>query len=517
MPEAASHFAVSLELEPTLRISDDRMRAVLRLPAAMGREWRSVDRLMNLLTEAGVLVGEDTARLVRAILARFEEEPTDTEQIVAEGVPPQRGTDGAIRWQPGFQPTRHRKVVPAHDAPDVPDDPDDATGAAPGDAPAAASDAPTGDEAVDFYEQSPFVTVSAAQHIATLIPPGIGRPGFDVFGQRVAAPAGREYPIEHDASIQRTAGGKLLAARAGLLDGTRYRLEVRPVLNIGEHVDFSTGHVRFQGTVQVGGNVRDRFRIEAQQDVAVEGLIEAAHIQCGGTLRALGGMAGRELGTLDVGGDLIARHLGGVSGRVAGDARIEREIMQSRLTIVGRLRLRGGDIIGGHVTVGDAVEIDTLGSDAGVPTTLQLGFVPDLSESLNRLSGMLPTLDAKIQDVQQRVEHMAANQGRFGRTRLDQARRMLEHLKARRATLCERIEDLSAQFDRRCIVDLSVFGTIHPKVTLMLPRCRLMFHETLPGPLYLRRDQTGRYHLHRGSGHDMPFKDIAEVQSTLNW
>lgn len=116
--------------------------------------------------------------------------------------------------------------------------------------------------------------------------------------------------------------------------------------------------------------VRDRFIVEATGNVIVDGLVEAATIKCAGHLAVRGGFAGRERGFAEVGKDMTGKYLDNVQGEVKGELRIDREIVNSELTVVGTLRSPNVTIMGGKITCHGEAEVAALGSPSGVPTQI---------------------------------------------------------------------------------------------------------------------------------------------------
>ena len=468
------------------------MQAVLRIPSALPAEALNASAIMELLEDTGIPTGDDTRAAVESAIRQFTECPRELRVVVAQGVPPRRGADGRLAWEEGFGPT-------ATGPPDESAEPE-----------------PPADQPVNFYEQSPFVCVKDGEHLATLIEPEPGLPGFDVFGKRIPPIAGKPFPLRFDPTVRIDGAGRVKAAQAGLLSCGYNTVHVSPVLEIAQSVDFATGNVRFDGSVTVGGGVCDRFTVETTEDVIVNGLIEAAHVRCGGTLRAEGGMAGREAGSVDVDRDLFARYLIGVHGRVGRDLVVQRELINCDLDIGGMLDLSGGSVIGGRYAVDGPVKVAALGSDAGVPTTVRLGRVPSLTEMLNKLTPALAQVDDQLQAMRLRQEAAAVRAtGDAGEEQ--RLRRAVGELAQRRDKVAESVRQLREKFNRTCRIELEVFRTIHPGVTLVLPRAQVRFHEPLNGPVVIRRTTDGRLHIEHTDGQDFDLSAVATVGSTPTW
>jgi hypothetical protein len=485
---AQSHNTIS-STGPTVLISGDRMTATVRIPRDCPTALVNSAGLMQLVRDAGLPTGPDTAAMIEQAVRQYTESPHELRVTVGQGVAPQRGTNGRLVWADGIEP----------DASPVPAEPTD--------------------EPVDYYECSPYTCVREGQHLATLIAPTPGQPGFDVYGQRIAPMPGKPYPLSPDPSVRITATGRVIAERSGLLSFTRHTIHVSAVLQIAQCVDFSTGNVRFDGSVIIGSNVRDRFKIEVTEDVFANGLIEAAHIRCGGSLRAEGGMAGREAGTIDIARNVFARYLVGVSGDVGGSLTVQKEIINCSLNIGGALHMPGGSLIAGRLRIAGKAQIAQIGSDAAVATALQLGYVPQLAESLNQLAADLPTLDQRIKALRDRLDALLCKSSddadvQRARTQVAQVLRQLED---RQRQMLEQQATLADQFNATCRVELTIYRAVHAGVSLDLPRARLEFHTKMPGPVTFRRHRDGRIAVDNASGEPVNIAQIARVLRTATW
>jgi len=485
---------------PTVTISQDRMQAILRIPADVAPHALNAQSIMDLLEDAGIPPADDIRATVQSAIEAFAQAPRETRLVVAQGIAPQRGADGRLEWEGDYGPT-------ADDGPTTDVDLNDTSERDPADA-----DAPP----INYYEQSPYVSVKEGEHIATLFAPEPGLPGFDVFGQRIPPLAGQTFPLRYNTGVRIDALGKVITTQPGLLACGYNTIHVSPVLEIAGPVDFATGNIDFDGSVIIGDGVRDRFNVKAAEDVIVNGLIEAARIECKGTLQSEGGMAGRDTGSIHVGKDAAFRYLVGVGGHVGRDLLVQREIINCDLTVGRRLDLSGGSLIGGSVTVDRGAKFAMLGSDAGVPTTLRVGRVPAIGEMLNRLTPKMSHVDEQFNELKQRYEDALAKPATDASVR-QQLRHALDQLTERREQMHGQWRELRERFNAACCIDLEVFRAIHPGLTLVMPRLRVRFTETVVGPVVIRRTADGKIRIDHTAGDAFDLRAVATVTSTQQW
>ncbi|MHC5008727.1 MAG: FapA family protein, partial [Planctomycetota bacterium] len=209
------------------------------------------------------------------------------------------------------------------------------------------------------------------------------------------------------------------------------------------------------GTVVVREGIRDRFELKATEDIVVDGLIEAATINCGRKFTCHQGMAGKGRGQLDVGGDAVAGYLDDVKGCIKGNLTVQREMVNCELVIGGNLICDKGRVIGGSVAVSGRVQVAALGSNAERATTLILSErTPEGGESEGAES-----------------PHKMSEAG---------------------------------------VVDVLIHKAIYPGVTMKIGDVELKFEVALKGPIRIGRDENQRLYFSEGDGSPRPLDAVAK-------
>jgi uncharacterized protein (DUF342 family) len=269
--------------------------------------------------------------------------------------------------------------------------------------------------------------------------------------------------------------------------------------------------------VSIGRGVRDCFLVKATGSVEVKGLIEAATIEAGLDLNALGGFAGRERGHVIIGRNLLGKYLDNVYGHVKQDLSIDREVINCELIINGDIRSPRGSIIGGRVAPTGVVEIGSLGSNAGVVTELVIGSVPALEPFAATLEGFVHTLTAdkqKITDEQDLIKKLT-NKNRM--TATDRERQTefmfaLSNIETNLNKALRTLDSVSAEIEKRRRVDVTVHHMVHPNVTLIFEGCRYKVYNDLKGPVRFYMD--GKLFVYRqGEAPSQPVTKIADVST----
>lgn len=456
------------------RIDDDGLTAWLVMPEDFDRAMLNPGLCDTTLQAGGIELTNTTKQLIEKFIGDATVAPPGAfEAVIARGAPPKHGIDGRVEWLIGQ---------------------DNATTTPPSEQEGqeAAGGTTEEDEPVSFYDQSIYTIVTAGDKLARIHQPTHGEDGRGVTGKTLAARDGKPAEFKHDETVIVTADHHAIAQADGVLDRSGPTIGIRDTIEVDQYVDFNTGNIAFNGNVLVHKGVRDRFTIEAEQDIEVRGLIEAATIAAGGDLRALGGFAGREQGTASVGGSLHAKYLDAVRARVRGNLRVDNEIINCNTTILGGIDSPNGALIGGESSVAGPVEIGELGAEGQPVTLLRIGVVPHLDPLIDELDGLVVGLTEqrqKLLEEQEMIETtsgmnvMAGHKERLCELmyeiaevqgHLDRAEPALEQVR-------ERAESMRA-------VDVCVNKRVYPKTVLDCAGLRYQIRNEIDGPVRITLD-----------------------------
>ena len=429
------------------------------------------DACCQMLQAAGIELNDDVCGTVGQLLTSESEPGGQRLCVVARAQPPQAGEDGRVEW------------AVSDDSPATEEDEGDATTAKP----------------FSHYERSAFVMVEAGQVIGRVVEPTPGVEGRDVLGRPIPPDglSGQPVNLQLEPSIELDPAGQLVAQIPGVLERRGDSATIRRVMCVDESVDFSTGNIRFDGDVLVRGGVRDCFVVEATGQIEVGGLIEAAILESGGNLVARGGFAGRQRGTAQVGGHLIAHYLNTVSGHVANDLIVEREVINCDLIVHGGVHVDRGSIIGGRLVVAGVIEIASLGSGAGVQTELVFRCAPVLEDKAHQLRRAITALKAQRDELGHTPDDIADEAMRRWNG-LNQQIEQFEQVQSR----------LNEQIRQKRIVDLTVTRMLHLGVILRVAGQRFQIGNNVRGPVRVYLDNAGQPVYSAGQDVDQPLERL---------
>ncbi len=257
---------------------------------------------------------------------------------------------------------------------------------------AAAPSAGTVDEEggeIDYHERGFLHAVKEGDLLARKIPATAGEPGSDLFGKAIASKPGKDLRLEAKAGAELSEDGlECHAAVDGVvvaIGGTA--IGVVQQFTIPGDVDLHTGNLEMNGSLIIQGWVREGFRVHATGDLVINGGIEPSQVKTEANLVVKGGIVGGPQSSVESQGAVSAQFLEAAQLRAGGDVQVHNGILNSQVTAEGHVSTTEGKgyIVGGVLRATKGVEVNELGSPAGVRTIVDVGVDSETRGKLGRL------------------------------------------------------------------------------------------------------------------------------------
>lgn len=449
-----------------IRVSEDKLKAWLILRQDAVRPdigtAKALEAVKAAMAKMGLQPMQDEAR-VRGALEAFFQNGANQDVPLLQGVLPKPGKNGTIQLL----------VDPEPDLPD-----------------------PESVHNVDFKTFTFFRTVAKGDRLARILPPQPGVAGMDVFGNitlpRAGSPVqvkpGRntEFAPDDPSVILASADGKL-----SVDDGIPYVVDT---LKVNEDVSFKTGNLKFPGSIEVDGNVMDKFAIEAKGDVGIGGVVENGVVVSEGAILIKGGVIGGGAG-------LIKSKLSSVTIGFIRNQRIEshsnivvyNEVLNGQLLARKSILMKSDlhSVIGGHLTAFECIEIRNAGNEAGAKTILEVGKDFEIEAELLRKREALKTVRADIDFLEKKRDKLDLivrwNAGANSENRLlaQRVKGVLGLLDRIRLGLNARLNELEAALYNPKDCHITVSGTAWPGAVLRYRDKTIAIEEPMQGKRWL--------------------------------
>lgn len=345
-----------------LALTKDKMMAVARfyMPSTGGAEITK-EEIIDDIKHKGIVV-EPYEEMIDKFLS---ERNYCTNYVVAKGVLPVEGHHASIEYFFNTDPNTRPAV--------------------------------NEDGSVDFFNLNTISKCKQGDILATLTPEDPGKKGMRVTGEPILPRDVKTAKLKFANNISLSLDKLSLIANCdghvSLVDDKVFVSDVYEVVD----VDTSTGNIDYVGNVLIKGNVKTGFKVKAQGDIEIRGVVEGAEIEATGNVVIAKGFNGMSRGIIKADGAVVSRFI--QNGTVESGARVTAEaIMHSEVTAAADVEVTGkkGFIVGGSVKAQGCVIAKTIGSEMGGDTVIEVGVDPVLKRRAKELEGEIKDLNEKI-------------------------------------------------------------------------------------------------------------------------
>ncbi len=338
----------------SVEVAPDEMKGYVTVttPILSGRVLEA-EEIFDLLEAHGVVFGI----MKDKIHSIFEKELYNVPVLIAEGKPPEHGTNASIEYK--FKVDRESFKFES-----------DETGR------------------IDYKSRDNVQNVVAGQVLAVKIPATLGIPGRTITNNRIDAKNGEDVPFEAGKNTILSENGlEIIAQIAGqaiLLAGI---VSVEPIYEVKGDVDLTTGNIIFLGSVVVKGNILDGFSVKAAGNVEVNGNIGCAEVEADNEIIVSQGILGKNAGMVKAGTNVFAKFIDNAVVSAGNDVIVKEEILHSKVDAGNRIICHGkkGMVVGGRIRAGFEINAKYLGSTAYTDSFLEAGIDPKSKEKLLKL------------------------------------------------------------------------------------------------------------------------------------
>jgi len=336
-----------------LSVSRDELSAYLTFTEEdFVSDRADVTAILEVIRRVGIKVGVLESALKDAISNRVVDKPI----MIAAGEPPEIGRNACIKY---FFRTEER-ASPKEDE----------------------------DGRIDYKELDFIQNVVADELLARKTPAEQGKSGESVFGNELAAPAGRDTKLNAGQNTKMSEDGLEIRATAeGSIVFTGNRVSIQETRTIGGSVDSATGNIKCSGSLRIGENINTGFRVDVKGDLEVNGQVHDAKIYCGGNVIVKGGFFGNGSGKIVAEGNITVKWAENQTLWSNGSVHLGGESLNCKIygkNVVTASSSKSA-IVGGEIASKYRIQAPVLGSDAGTPTSLKVAFDADTMRELKKV------------------------------------------------------------------------------------------------------------------------------------
>lgn len=327
---------------------------------------------------------------------------------------------------------------------------------------------------VDYSELHLVHNAEEGDVICDIIPPTPGIPGKTVTNREIPAADGKTVQAPRGRNTALTEDGKqLIAEKAGHVEFDGRNFQVKPVLDVGKNVDYSTGNINFLGDVHIHGDICSGFTVRANGNITVDGVVEASSIEAGGDLVVVKGIKGDGHAVINVSRNMYAKYLENtivcVKESLQTDNIINCDVYCDGVVKADTGR---GTIIGGRIHAASEVRANIVGSRSESDTYIHLGGVPSIDFEYENLVREIEELEEEFEDIERQPDNPAKTRN------LPMVRMKLSVNKAKLRQLTQEMEKPKEVHEEEGYRRL-VCGVVHPGTEISIGEVSMCVeHET---------------------------------------
>jgi len=430
-------LGIKIDAKVEAFVSADLLSASLRITAAQGGKRADSHDIVKILDDKEIQYHFINKKRIIGLVrkSRIIEPGTEIEVVIAKGRAPIHGSD--TRFECLLDDISDRKPHTRTDG------------------------------TLDYYDLGEIVCIDEGCELMRKYPPPLEKPGIAITG--VEIPARKSKSINFNkckgATVSPTDPDLLLASIKGQPSIADHGVNVDNVLTV-KNVDLRTGHIDYDGSLVVKGDVVSDMKINVTGDVQVFGMVENATVVATGNVDIKQGAIGhtdnpKVENTMQINcqGNLTAGYLENVHADVQGDVLIKSivsncQLRVGRQLIVGNPRQKKSGVTGGSVAAGTLIRAETLGSSGCAITHVAISYKAEVAEKY----------DALKHEIEQQDKLLVSKLGKMvalSKKHTEEANNQLHELKKETEDRKNTINGLISQKDEiESMMDLANQGKI---------------------------------------------------------
>lgn len=336
----------------SISVSTDELEAYIRIQGADGELHR--EDIEQFLKEQGIVKGIEQEQIDTILRNDYNGQFVR----VAAGQKPQKGKDG---WYEYYFDTKLDK------APKVQDN-----------------------GSVDYSSVKWFEYIESGTKIAYYHEAEKGIDGYTVMGRTLPALKGKEMNMLTGKGFLLLPDKKTyLAAVSGRIELHGLRLEISKLFVLDE-LTLVTGKLEYDGSVYVRGNIGSGTVLKATEDVVVDGAVEGAVIECGGSVLLRQGANASGNGCIRAQKLVVGKFFEAVQvyagENIQADYYLNCDLYAENLIFAeGRV----GAIMGGSAYAAMGFRIYDAGNKVGIATLLKMGVGASMQQKVVELDNRI--------------------------------------------------------------------------------------------------------------------------------
>ncbi len=256
---------------------------------------------------------------------------------------------------------------------------------------------------IDFKQRGNVPHVQAGTVLAEKTPMVESRQGHNIFGNEIDALPGNDIPLRFGKGAKLSEDGlKVLADVTGFpkfaLSGVIF---VHAEYATEGDVDYETGHIEFDGNVNVNGCIKAGFRVKGNDVTCVE--LDGGVVTAEGNIHVKGGI---NEATIYARGDVTGKFVHKSEIICMGNVHIAKEIVDSTIACSGSCIIESGKLISSEINAKMGMTARNVGTQTASPCMVRVGHDAFFEKET-------ANIQAKIKEIKDKIAAQEEKQARL--------------------------------------------------------------------------------------------------------
>ncbi|NOX32432.1 MAG: DUF342 domain-containing protein [Deltaproteobacteria bacterium] len=259
----------------------------------------------------------------------------------------------------------------------------------------------TNDGAIDFKERGKIPHVEEGTVLAEKIPMVVARRGHNIFGDEIETIPGNDVVLKIGKGAKLSEDGyKVLADVKGF---PKYALSghifVHQEYITQGDVDYETGHINYDGNVNIKGRIKSGFKVKGNDIEAIE--LDGGIVTADGNVKIAGGI---NEGKIYARGNVYAKFIHKSEVICMGDVIIQKEIVDSEVECSGNCVIENGKLISSRLTAKMGFKARNIGTERAEASIIKVGHDAFTEKELEKNKEKVDELKKQIEYHKEKKE-----------------------------------------------------------------------------------------------------------------
>ncbi len=261
----------------------------------------------------------------------------------------------------------------------------------------------TNDGVIDFKDRGEIPFVEEGTVLAEKIPMVESSRGRNIFGDEMETIPGKDIPSKCGKGAKLSEDGfKVLAGVPGFPKYTLSgHISVHQEYIAEGDVDYETGHISYDGNVNIKGRIKSGFKVKGYEVKTVE--IDGGTVDADGDVKVTGGI---NEGNIFARGNVYAKFIHNSEIVCMGNVIVQKEIVDTEVESSGSCVVENGKIIASKIGAKMGVKAQHIGTQMSGPATIIVGHDVFTTKELEKIRKLLDNLEKQNAHHQENKEKL---------------------------------------------------------------------------------------------------------------